>query len=305
MSFFQSFSKPVLLFFSLLISTSVCAAPISVVASFSILGDWITQVGGERVHVHTLIGPDQDAHAWQPSPGLAKQFAGARLVVVNGVGLDVAVSKLAVASGFRGQILVASTGVKLLALHEVEADHHQHEGEGFDPHAWQDIAAASVYVRNIASALSKLDPAGNAYYQSRAQAYIRQLQGLELWAQQQFATLKPSQRRAIVSHDAFAYFAKRFDLTLIPVQGKSGEGQASAQLVAGLIRQIKSTRLKAVFVENINNSRLTRQIAEETGVSLGAELYSDALSQAGGRAANYLDFYRHNVNAFLVGMRKN
>lgn len=303
MRLFQYFSKPVLLFFSLLISASVCAAPIPVVASFSILGDWITQVGGERVQVHTLIGPDQDAHAWQPSPGLAKQFSGARLVVVNGLGLDVAVSKLAVASGFRGQILVASTGVKLLALHE--ADHHQHADEGFDPHVWQDIAAASVYVRNIATALSKLDPAGNAYYQTRAQAYIRQLQGVELWAQQQFATLKPSQRRAIVSHDAFAYFAKRFGLTLIPVQGKSGEGQASAQLVAGLIKQIKSTRLKAVFVENINNSRLTRQIAEETGVSLGAELYSDALSPAGGVAANYLDFYRHNVNAFLVGMRKN
>lgn len=296
---------PVFLVIFCLIAPSAWAAPITVVASFSILGDWVKQIGGERVLVHTLIGPNQDAHAWQPSPGVAKQFMGARLVVVNGLGLDAAVTKLATASGFRGQILVASAGVKLLPLHEAEIDHHQHAGDGFDPHAWQNITAATVYVRNITAALSQFDPAGNAYYQARAQSYIQQLTALEAWAQQQFSTLKPSQRRAIVSHDAFAYFAQRFGLTLIPVQGKSGEGQASAQLVAGLIKQIKTTNLKAVFVENINNSRLTRQIAEETGVSLGGELYSDALSPVGGAAANYLDFYRHNVNTFLLEMRKN
>lgn len=286
-----------------LFSGQTFATRLPVVASFSILGDWVTQVGGDRVDVHTLIGPNQDAHAWQPSPGVAKQFAGARLVVVNGLGFDDRVTKLAKASGFSGPVLVASQGVTTLALDE--HDSHDHDHASFDPHAWQDIGAASIYIRNITAALSKADPAGAAYYQTRAQAYQLKLSELTSWAQQQFASLKPNQRRAIVSHDAFGYFAKRFGLTLIPVQGKSGEGQASAQLVVSLIKQIKSTQLKAVFVENINNSGLTRQIAKETGVSLGVELYSDALSPIGGAAPDYLAFYRHNVSAFLAGMRLN
>lgn len=286
-----------------LFAVQTFAASLPVVASFSILGDWVTQVGGDRVQVHTLIGPNQDAHAWQPSPGVAKQFAGARLVVVNGLGFDDRVAKLAKASGFSGPVLVASKGVATLALDE--HDSHGHGHDSVDPHAWQDITAATIYVQNISTALSKIDPAGAAYYQERAQAYQKKLLELTSWSQQQFASLSPKQRRAIVSHDAFAYFAKRFGLTLIPVQGKSGEGQASAQLVVRLIKQIKSTQLKAVFVENINNSGLTRQIAKETGVSLGAELYSDALSPVGGAAPDYLAFYRHNVSAFVIGMRKN
>lgn len=295
----------ILLAYLALCTAQTFAARLPVVASFSILGDWVTQVGGDRVEVHTLIGPNQDAHAWQPSPGVAKQFTGARLVVVNGLGFDDRVTKLAKASGFSGTILVASQGVPTLTLDEHDRHGHDHDHDSFDPHAWQDIGAASIYIRNITAALCKADPAGAAYYQARAQTYQLKLSELAVWAQQQFASLKPKQRRAIVSHDAFAYFAKRFGLTLIPVQGKSGEGQASAQLVVSLIKQIKSTQLKAVFVENINNSGLTRQIAKETGVALGAELYSDALSPAGGAAPDYLAFYRHNVSAFLAGMRLN
>lgn len=281
------------------------AARLPVVASFSILGDWVKQVGGDRVEVNTLIGPNQDAHAWQPSPGVAKQFAGARLVVVNGLGFDDRVAKLAKASGFSGPVLVASKGVATLALDEHDHHGHGHDHDSFDPHAWQDITAATIYVQNISTALSKIDPAGAGYYQERAQAYQKKLLELTSWSQQQFSSLSPKQRRAIVSHDAFAYFAKRFGLTLIPVQGKSGEGQASAQLVVRLIKQIKSTQLKAVFVENIDNSGLTRQIAKETGVALGAELYSDALSPEGGAAPDYLAFYRHNVSAFVAEMKKN
>lgn len=279
--------------------------PLSVVASFSIVGDWVRAIGGERVAVQVLIGPDQDSHGWQPSPGTARRFAGARLVVVNGLGLDDRVQKLARASGFAGEVVVASAGITPLPAADEDEAGHDHAAHAADPHVWQDIALASSAVRTIAAALIRADPAGKAYYQQRAHAYHKELDRLASWAQQQFAVLKPQQRRAIVSHDAFAYFARRFGLELIPVQGKSGEGQASARLVAGLIRQIRATRLKAVFVENINNGRLTSQIARETGVVPGGELYSDALSGPAGPAADYLSFYRHNVQVMVDGMKRN
>lgn len=280
------------------------STPMPVVASFSILGDWVRVLGGERVKVLTLIGPNEDSHGWQPSPATARQFSGARLVVVNGLGLDDRVQKLALASGFRGEIVIASRGIKALPSGEKHG-HAGHDHQAVDPHAWQDIAQAAVYVDTIVAALIRVDPVGAAFYRQRAQAYHVELDKVAAWSQQQFKVLKPAQRRAIVSHDAFAYFARRFGLELIPVQGKSGESQASAQLVASLIRQIRSTRLKAVFVENINNGRLTGQIARETGVVLGGELYSDALSQKDGPAADYLSFYRHNVRVMVSGMRRN
>lgn len=283
-------------------------SPLPVVASFSIIGDWVRAVGGERVAVQVLIGPDQDSHGWQPSPGTARRFAGARLVVVNGLGLDERVQKLARASGFGGDIVVASAGITPLPAageHKAAHEHAAHADHAADPHVWQDIALAASAVKTIAAALVRADPAGAAYYRQRALAYAVELDRLASWAQQQFAVLKPQQRRAIVSHDAFAYFARRFGLQLIPVQGKSGEGQASARLVAGLIRQIRATRLKAVFVENINNGRLTSQIARETGVVPSGELYSDALSGPEGPAADYLSFYRHNVRLMVEGMKRN
>lgn len=290
----------------LVLSAPVTArsAPLPVVASFSIAGDWVRAVGGARVAVQVLIGPNQDSHGWQPSPGMARQFAGASLVVVNGLGLDDRVQKLARASGFAGEIVVASAGIAPLPAAAEEAG-HEHGAHAADPHVWQDLALAATCVENIAGALIRADPAGAPYYRQRTQAYRAELARLGVWAQQQFAVLRPQQRRAIVSHDAFAYLARRFGVQLIPVQGKSGEGQASARLVAGLIRQIRETRLKAVFVENINNGRLTRQIARETGVQLGGELYSDSLSRADGPAADYLSFYRHNVQVMVDGMRRN
>lgn len=291
------------------LSVSAHAAPLTVVASFSILGDWVREIGGDRVQVVVLVGPDQDLHAWQPSPAVARQFAGARVVVLNGLGLDDRIRKLALSGGFRGEIVTATQGIVPLSAEGDAHGHHDHghedEAGAADPHAWQDIALAPRYVDTIAAALGRADPQGAAVYQQRAARYKQRLAELHQWAVTRFASLKPAQRRAIISHDAFAYFGRRFGLTLIPVQGRNGESQTSARQIAALIRQIRETRLKAVFLENINNGRLTRQLAAETGVAPGGALYSDALSPTGGPAATYLDFYRHNVDVMVAGMSRN
>lgn len=304
----------VFLLFSALAARAATPAPVPVLASFTIMADWLRIVGGERVQVNTLIGANQDVHDWQPSPATVRQLAGARLLVVNGLGLDDQVQKLARGSGFRGELLIASTGIKALSLPPGEAEHaHEHEhghargshAAGLDPHAWQDLRLAARYIDNIAAALSRIDPAGAADYARRARAYQAELQKLDAWAVTQFQALRREQRRALVSHDAFAYLARRYDLQLLAVQGKSAEGQASAREVAALIGQIRRTGLKAVFLENTNNARLTTQIARETGIAPGGELYADSLSAAHGPAPDFLAFYRHNVRTLLAGMQRN
>lgn len=280
------------------------AAPLKVVTSFSILADWARVVGGAEVSVVSLVGPDQDMHAWQATPAASRAIIGADLLVVNGLGFDDAVLRMARASNFRGRLLVASQGITPRPAHAGH-DHDEHEHGAVDPHAWQNIALVPVYIRNLEQALAARDPAHAAAYAARAQQYRQALASVEAWAAQAFNRLKPAQRRALISHDAFGYLAARFGLTLIPVQGVTGEGDTSAQGMAQLIRQIRATGLKAIFLENVANRRFVEQLAAETGVSVGGALYSDALSAAGGPAADYLGFYRHNVSTLLAGMQKN
>ena len=270
------------------------AAPVTVVASFSIIGDWVRVVGGERVAVQTLIGSNQDAHSYQPSPSLARELGAAQVLVVNGLHFDDAVLRLAEAGGFHGRLVVVSAGVTPLL----------HAG-AVDPHFFQDISLVPQAVAAIAEALAAVDPAGAVGYRQRAQVYAQQLRQTDAWAAQQFAGLRPAQRRAIISHDAFAYFARHFGLSLYPVQGLNGEAEAGASVVAGLIRQIRASGLRAVFVENVSDPRLVQQIAAETGIALGGVLYSDALTGANGPAGDYLHFYRRNVETLVAGMRAN
>lgn len=279
------------------------AEPIKAVASFSILGDLVKAVGGERVAVTTLVGPDGDAHVFSPSPADVKKVAEARIVVENGLGLEGWMSKLVKSARASAPVVVASKGVATIESAEDDHGHdhgHDHgKGNGSpDPHAWQNVRNVMIYVANIRDGLIAADPDGAEAYRANAQGYLAQLEALDAEIVAAWARIPPERRRIITGHDAFGYFSKAYGLEVIAPQGVSTDAEASARDVARIIRQIKARKVPAVFVETISDGRLVERIAKETGARVGGALYSDALSAGDGPAATYLDMMRWNLKQF-------
>ncbi|TIC86960.1 metal ABC transporter solute-binding protein, Zn/Mn family [Crenobacter intestini] len=282
-----------------LAGTAWAAAPMPVVASFSILADLTREVGGERVDVVPLVGADQDAHVYQPRPADVKKLGAAKVFVVNGLGYEGWVSRLAKTSGFKGVNIVATQGVKPL---QAGHDDHGHDHGGVDPHAWHDPKRVVQYVKNIEAGLAKADPAGRDYYRTRAAAYTQKVEAADAWAAKAFAAVPAAQRKVLTSHDAFAYLGDRYQIRFLSPRGVSTEAEASAKTVATLIRQVRQDKVKAVFVENMSDPRLIEQLSREAGVKVGGRLYSDAL--AGSAPANsYLGLFRTNVGAIVSALR--
>ena len=278
---------------------------IKVLASFSILGDLVREVGGERVEVSTLVGPNTDMHGFQPTPANAKAVAGAKLVVINGLGLEGWADRLVKAANYKGARLVASKGVKALSAEtEGHGHNHKHTHSGrYYPHAWQEVANVKIYVANIRDALAGVDPENKEVYVRNAAAYLQKLDALEAEIKQLFAGLSEKERRVITSHDAFHYFGDAYGIEFLAAQAAGGDTQPSARDVARLIQQIRKQGVKAVFIENISNPRVIEQVAKETGAKIGGTLYSDALSEASGPAPTYLDMMRHNAKTIAAALR--
>lgn len=274
-----------------------------VTASFSILGDLVRVVGGDRVAVTTLVGADADAHAFEPKPADAKTIVGSKLLVINGLGFEPWASKLAKSAGYKGATLVASTGVKAKKM--ADADDHGHGHAETDPHAWQNPNHVVMYVKNIAAALTQADPAGAATFQANAMAYTQELQALDTWAKGQIAGVAAGKRKVITSHDAFGYFAAHYGVTFLAPQGVNTDTEPSAKQVAQLIKQIQREKIRAVFVENMANPKLVAQLSKDAGATVGAALYADALSAPDQPGATYLQMMRHNVTQLVAGMQLN
>jgi zinc/manganese transport system substrate-binding protein len=284
------------------------SAPISaqmklkVVATFSILGDLVTQVGGDRIDVVTLVGPDTDAHTYQPKPADARALAEAQALVSNGLGFEGWIDRLAKAAPFKGRAIVATAGVPTIVAGHGHGHGHAH---GPDAHAWQDVARARRYVANIAAGLGTADAVNAAYYRERALDYDKRLAELDQWIKAEIGKVPAAQRKVITGHDAFGYFAKAYGVQFNAPRGYSTESQPSAKDVAALIRQVREQKIKALFVENMTNHGLVEQIARESGAVVGPTLYSDALSGPDGPAPTYEAMMRHNVEALVAGMLKN
>ncbi|TAK47617.1 MAG: metal ABC transporter substrate-binding protein [Xanthobacteraceae bacterium] len=271
------------------------AEPLRVVASFSILADFVRNVGGERVAVSALVGPDGDAHVYTPTPADAKGVATADVVIVNGLGFEGWLDRLIKSAGRKTPAVVATKGI----APRKQADAHGHDA---DPHAWQSVANAKIYVANIRDALSAADPAGATSYQANAAAYLARLDALEREVREAVMRVPAERRKVISTHDAFGYFAAAYGLEFIAPQGVSTESEASAGDVARIIRQIKAQKIPAVFLENVSDPRLIRRIAEETGAKIGGTLHSDALTPENGDAPTYIDLVRHNIKALTAAL---
>lgn len=302
-------NKLSILSLSLLCSGYLYATPLEVVSSFSILGDVAKQIGGERINVSNLVGPDSDAHAYQLTSADIKKIANAKLVLVNGLGLEKADVMRAIKQS-KVNYAEATKGITPLENDEHDHhhhahghDHHDHDHGEFDPHVWHDPILMQKYAQNIGEALMKVDPEGTTYYQQRLNDYTKQLVALNQYAQQQFNTIPKNKRKVLTGHHSFNYLGKRYGIQFIAPQGVSTEGDISAKTVASIIRQIKQQGIKAVFTENIKDGRMIQRIATETGVKANGKLYSDALSK-GAPAATYTELFRYNVNAMVDAMKQ-
>jgi zinc/manganese transport system substrate-binding protein len=266
-------------------------APLKVVASFSILGDFVKNVGGNRVEVTTLVGPDGDVHVYTPTPADARKIADAKLLIVNGLGLEGWLPRLLEAAGGKASIVTATSGIAPLKL-----------GSDADPHAWQSVADAKEYVVNIRDALAAADPADAGFFRQNAQTYLAKLEALDGEVRQAVDRIPLSRRKMISTHDAFGYFAARYGIEFIAPIGVSTEADASARDIAKIIAQVKAEHIPAVFLERISDPRLMRRISAESGAKIGGTLYSDSLTDEKGDAPTYIDMVRHNITTLTSAL---
>ena len=315
--------------------------PIPVVATFSILGNMVSEIGGEHVNVTTLVGPDGDAHVYQPTPKDARSVSEAELMFMNGLEFEGWLERLVKAASFDGSLVVATDGIRAIGFddhndhddhddhkdhddhddhkdhddhddhddhkdHDDHDDHDDHSGHNhgaFDPHAWHSLTNAAIYIDNITAALAKADPSNAGDYYSNRAKYLSELDALSKDVASMMADIDADKRTVVTPHDAFGYFSVAYDVTFEAPQGLSTESEASAADVARLIEQIREQNISAVFIESISDNRLIEQIANETGASVGGTLYSDALSSSDGPASTYLDMFRHNAKTISDALK--
>jgi zinc/manganese transport system substrate-binding protein len=264
---------------------------LNVVASFSILGDFVRNVGGDRVSVTTLVGPDSDAHVYSPTPADAKRIADAKLVFVNGLGFEGWLPRLVKSAGGKATIVTATSGITPLK-----------SGSAADPHAWQSVANAKAYVANIRDALAAADPANAEAFKANANRYLTDLDALDREVRAAVAQIPEDRRKVISTHGAFGYFAAAYGVAFIAPVGVSTESEASARDVARIITQIRTSKIPAVFLENISDPRLIRRISAETGARVGGTLYSDSLTGEKGDSPTYIAMVRHNIKALTSAL---
>ncbi len=287
---------------ALAIGPAAAQEKLKVLATFSILGDLAKNVGGDRVEVSSLVGPNSDAHVYTPAPADVRRAADARVVITNGLGFEGWMSRLIKASGSKAPVVVASKGIE---VRKASGDHgHGHAGDAADPHAWQSVANAKSYVVNIRDALAAADPDGAAAYRANAATYLARLDDLDKEIRAAIAVIPADRRRMITNHDAFGYFQQAYGVEFIAPQGVSTEAETSARDVARIITQVKKQRIPAVFLENITDPRLMERIAKETGARIGGKLYSDALTEEHGDAPSYIDLMRHNLKTISAALMR-
>jgi len=291
----QNFTKLVaIVAITLYASASLAKDRIKIVASFSILGNMVEQVVGDHADVTTIVGPDADAHVYQPSAADARAVADADIIFVNGLGFETWSDTLIVESGTNASVHVATAGVKIVTV----------DGST-DPHAWNSLSNGVVYVNNIASTLSEKMPTKADIIEANRAAYVDQLLALDIATKATLANLPANKRTVVTAHDAFGYLADAYGMIFLAPVGIDTDAEPSAQELAVLIDQLKADGAAALFVENITSPALVQQIADETGLTIGGRLFSDALSERGGPATSYLAMFEHNLETLLTALEGN
>lgn len=285
-----------------------------VIATFSILADLVAKVAGDHVDVVTLVGPNGDAHVFEPGPRESAALAAADVLIANGLGFEPWLQRLSEAAGFKGALVVATEGVTPLPAEreeEHEEDHDaaaeeeagEHDHGAFDPHAFQDLANGQIYVANIAKGLSQADPAHAAEFEANAQRLSAEMAELDKGLKAEFAAIPAQRRSVLTTHDAFRYFGRAYGVAFVAIHGVSTEAEPTAKDLAEIVEQARAGKITAIFAENMADPRLAETVAKETGLRVGGRLYADALSEPGEPAPDYLSLFRYNARQLLDALR--
>ncbi len=280
---------------------SSAQARVRLVATFSILGDLLHQLAGDRSDIAVLVGPDSDAHNYQLKPTDVKTILSAQLLLSNGMGFETWLRPVLATTALQGKHVVATNTVDPLLRPVLRSE----AALPMDPHCWQDAMRFRQYARNAAAGLSEVDPANAGVYRERLATYVKRLEELDAWTKAQIARVPMGKRRVITGHDAFRYFSQAYGVEFHAPRGMNLESEPSARDVALLIAMIREKNIKALFMENLTNPRLIEQVARDSGAVAGPPLYSDALSAAGGPAATYVAMMTYNVTLLVEGMLRN
>jgi zinc/manganese transport system substrate-binding protein len=285
-----------------------------VLSSFSIIGEVVERVGGDRIEHRSLVGANTDSHTYEPTPRDTADLSNAELVVQNGLGFEPWLDRLYSASGSRAMRVSVAEGVPSLRVPDEDDDEaseghegHEHDAGDYDPHVWFDVNNMITIAQAVQEALESVDPAGAGTYQANAAQYVGELQALDAWVLQQVNTLEPERRKLVTSHDNFAYFANRYGFEIVGTALGSVSTEVadpSAGAVATLVNQIRAAGVPAIFAENVSNPRLMEQIAAAAGVELVPDLYTDALTERGTPAATYDGLMRHNVTRIVTALSR-
>lgn len=298
-----------LLFLLLCVSTFAVAEPLQVTASFSILADVAREIGGERVNVNEIVRSNQDMHVYRITPQDLRLVRSSKLVLLNGQGFEPAEFVRSIQAA-KVPFVEATQNIHLMDNHDEHEHEHEHEHKhndkhehshgDKDPHVWQDPVLMQKYAENIANALISVDSASSDYYKKRLANYQKQLKELDDWATKEISVIPVAKRKVLTAHDAFGYLGERYQIRFIAPQGVSEDSEPSAKQIANIIRQVKQENIRAVFMENISNPRLMRQLSRETGVDISGKLYSDALPESG----SYIKMMQHNISELVKAMKQ-
>jgi zinc/manganese transport system substrate-binding protein len=280
---------------------------IPVVATFSVIADMLAHVGGDRIDIKTIVGPGGDCELYQPTAADVAAVASARAIFINDLNEEFEpwLEPLIKQARFAGAKVVVSRNVGTLTAEEEHPVSGRQLPSAIDQHAWLDPRNGVVYVRNIAAALVRLDPADAAEYRDRAAAYSKEIQAVDDWARAEIAAVPADKRRALASHDSLQYIANAYGITLLAVNGWTNNSEPSAAELAKLAQQIRASRVKALFLDSITDPRGIERVAGETGAVIGGTLYGDSLSPPGGEAESYIKMLRHDVSTLKAGMLAN
>jgi zinc/manganese transport system substrate-binding protein len=293
---------------TLLLPGSAGAADrIPVVATFSVIGDMLANVGGDHIDIKTIVAAGGDCELYQPTAADVATIASARAVFINDLNEEFEpwLEPLLKQADFKGTKVVVTRSVRTLTTEEEHPVSGRQLPTAIDQHAWLDPRNGVIYVRNITAALVRLDPVSATDYRARAAAYTKQIQTVDEWARKEIAVVPVGKRRVLSSHDSLEYIANAYSITLLTVNGWTNKSEPSAAELAKLARQIRAERVKALFLDSITDPRTMERIADETGAAIGGTLYGDALSPAGGEADSYVEMLRHDVSTLKAGMLAN
>ena len=288
-------------------AVAAAADRIPVVATFSVIADMVTAIGGDHVNLVTIVGPDSDIEVYEPTAGDVPKIATARILFMNGINdeFEPWLDALLKQARFAGTKVIVSRGVKALSSEDEHPMGGKPKATVLDQHAWMDPRNGIIYVKNIADVLVRIDPANAEGYRTRAAAYTQRIRALDVWAHAEMAAVPTPRRRVLASHDSLQYLANAYGITMISVNGWTNKSEPSAADLARLTDQIRREHVKALFLDSITDPRAMQRIGKETGAVIGGTLYGDALSKPDGAAGTYIEMIRHDISTMKTGMLLN